>query len=156
MGFNLRYRQGLQRRGSSFRVFGALVCILKLSRRGRFLQNGQFSSPSSILPTRSMWQFWASETGSETLQNRLSNAYVTLEQRSTSGLQRLLDVFIHRGRFYGQWARCCLWRTTSACDSSRVRRLTPDLHPILGTPCLKKRDSQSPRHALACRAPVFG
>ncbi len=50
-----------------------------------------------------MWQFWASET----LQKRLSNASVTLQKRSTSGLHVLLDVFIHCGRFHGQGARRC-------------------------------------------------
>jgi hypothetical protein len=50
-----------------------------------------------------MWQFWASET----LQKRLSNASVTLQRRSTSGLHVLLDMFIYCGRFYGQGARRC-------------------------------------------------
>jgi hypothetical protein len=73
------------------------------SRRGRFLRKGHFSLLGPILPTRSMWQFRASET----LQKRLSNASVTLQKRSTSGLYVLLDVFIHCGRFHGQWARRC-------------------------------------------------
>jgi hypothetical protein len=50
-----------------------------------------------------MWQFWASET----LQKCLSNASVTLQERSTSGLHLLLYVFIHCGGFHGQWARRC-------------------------------------------------
>ena len=50
-----------------------------------------------------MWQFWASET----LQKRLSNAPITLQKRSISGLHVLLDVFIHCGRFHGQGARRC-------------------------------------------------
>ena len=57
-----------------------------------------------ILPSRSIWQFWASKT----LQKRLRNALVTLQKRSTSGLHLLLpDVFIHRRRFHDQWARWC-------------------------------------------------
>jgi hypothetical protein len=87
----------------SFRVFWDLVCILKPTRRGRILQNGHFSLLGPILPTRSMWQFWASET----LQKLLSNASVTLQTRPTSGLHVLLDVFIHCGRFHGQGARRC-------------------------------------------------
>ena len=62
-----------------------------------------FSLPRPILPTRSMWQFWASET----LQKRLSNASMALQKRSTSGLHVLLDVCIHCGRFHGQGARRC-------------------------------------------------
>jgi hypothetical protein len=50
-----------------------------------------------------MWQFWASET----LQERLSNASVTLQKRPTSGLQVLLDVSIHCWRFHGQGVRRC-------------------------------------------------
>ena len=50
-----------------------------------------------------MWQFWASER----LQERLSNASVTLQERPTSGLQVLLDVSIHCGRFHGQLVRRC-------------------------------------------------
>jgi hypothetical protein len=52
-----------------------------------------------------MWQFWASEM----LQERLSNASVTLQKRSTSSLNLFLYdiVFIHCGRFHGQWARRC-------------------------------------------------
>jgi hypothetical protein len=42
-----------------------------------------------------MWQFWVSET----LQKRLSNASVTLQKRSTSILDVVLDVFIHVGGF---------------------------------------------------------
>jgi hypothetical protein len=48
-----------------------------------------------------MLQFGASET----LQERFSNASVTLQKRSTSGKHVLLDVFIHCGRFHDQWAR---------------------------------------------------
>jgi hypothetical protein len=47
-----------------------------------------------------MRHFWASET----LQKRFINASVTLQKRSTSDLYVLLDVFIHCGRFHGQWA----------------------------------------------------
>jgi hypothetical protein len=79
------------------------VCILKPTRRGRTLQKGHFSLHGPILRTRSMWQFWALET----LQKRLSNASVTLQKRSISGLHVLLDVFIHCGRFHGQGARRC-------------------------------------------------
>ena len=61
-----------------------------------------FSLPWPILPARSMWQFWASET----LQKRSSNASVTLQQRLTSGLHIFLGVFIHRERFHGERARC--------------------------------------------------
>jgi hypothetical protein len=50
-----------------------------------------------------MWQSWASET----LQKRLSNASVTLQKRSISGLHLLLDVLIHCGSFHGQCARRC-------------------------------------------------
>jgi hypothetical protein len=55
------------------------------------------------LATTSMRQFWASKT----LQKRLSNASVTHQTRSTSILHVLLDVFIHCGRFHGQWATRC-------------------------------------------------
>jgi hypothetical protein len=66
-------------------------------RRGRISQKGHFYSlPRPILPTRSMWQLWASET----LHERMSNASVTLQKRSTRGLHLLLDVIIHFGRFH--------------------------------------------------------
>jgi hypothetical protein len=41
------------------------------------------------------------------LQKRLSDASVTLQKRSISGLHVLLDVFIHCGGFHGQWTRRC-------------------------------------------------
>jgi hypothetical protein len=59
-----------------------------------------------------MWQFWASEA----LQERLSNAALTLQKRLTSGPHILLDMFTHRDRFHGQWLRCC-----GALCSMRVR-----------------------------------
>ena len=68
-----------------------------------FFQKGGSILPGPILATRPARQFWASET----LQKRLSNASVTLQKHSTSGLHFLLGVFIHRGRFRGQRARCC-------------------------------------------------
>jgi hypothetical protein len=79
-----------------------------------------FSLPRPIVPTRSIWQFWASET----LQKRSSNASVMLQKCSTSGLHVLLDVFIHCGRFHGHWARrfgaplACVWVCLAAavCD----------------------------------------
>jgi hypothetical protein len=44
-----------------------------------------------------MWQFWASEM----LQKRLSNASVTVQNRSTDALHILLDVFVDHGlRYY--------------------------------------------------------
>jgi hypothetical protein len=70
--------------------------------------------PRLILPTMSMWQFWATET----LQKRLSNASGMLQQRSTSGLHLLLDVLIYCGSFHGEWK--ALWGTTSACASVRA------------------------------------
>ena len=82
--------------------FWALVCSLKSTRRGRILQECHFSLHGSILPTRPMWQFWASET----LQKWSSNASVTLQKRLTSGLHLLLGRFIHHGRFHGQQSRC--------------------------------------------------
>jgi hypothetical protein len=39
----------------------------------------------------------------ETIEERLSNASKTLDQRPTSSH----DVFIHCGSFHGQWARRC-------------------------------------------------
>jgi hypothetical protein len=75
----------------------------KRQTRAQKTRGPHFSLPGPILPTRSMWQFWASET----LQKRLSNASVTLQKRSTSGLHILLDVFVHCGGFHGQWARRC-------------------------------------------------
>jgi hypothetical protein len=88
-----------------------------------------------------MWQFWASET----LQKRLSNASITLQKRSTSGLHVLLDVFIHCGRFHGQWARRCgallslarvRVRLAAACATANpVPGFTP-LSTRLETPCL--------------------
>ena len=129
--------RGLKRRGGGLRVFGALVCILKPTRRGRILQKGGFSLPGPILTTRSMWQFWASETPPK----RLSNASVTLQKRSTSGLHVLLDVFIHCGRFHGQWTR----RYGALLARVRVRlaaacaTANPGFTPhILETPCLLK------------------
>jgi hypothetical protein len=60
--------------------------------------------PGPILPARPMRQFWASET----LQEQLSDASVTLKKRvQISGLYLLLGVFIHHGRFHGQWAKSC-------------------------------------------------
>jgi hypothetical protein len=105
------------------------------------MQKGGFSLPGPILPTtacRSMWQFWASET----LQKRLSNASVTLQKRSTSGLHVLLDMFIHCGRFHGQWARRCgallarvRVRLAAACAAANSPRgFTPlysKKHPVL-------------------------
>ena len=92
------------------------------------MQKGGFSLPGPILPTRSMWQFWASET----LQKRLSNASVTLQKRPTSGLHVLLDVFIHCGRFHGQWARRCgallarvRVRLAAACATANPRFTHP-------------------------------
>jgi hypothetical protein len=89
------------------------------------------------LPTRSVWQFWASET----LQKRLSNASVTLQKRLTSGLHALLDMFIHCGRFHGQWTRRCgallarvRVRLAAPCATANPGFTPP---PILETPCLK-------------------
>jgi hypothetical protein len=50
---------------------------------------------------------------SETLQKRLSNA---------SGLHILLDVLIHCGSFYGQWARRCgaLLARVQVCPAAAV------------------------------------
>ncbi len=105
------------------------------------MQKGGFSLPGPILPTRSMWQFWASET----LQKRLSNASVTLQKRSTSGLHVLLDVFIHCGRFHGQWARRCgallarvRVRLAAACATA-----TPGFTPLSSVhPALKQTNTQ--------------
>jgi hypothetical protein len=124
--------RGLKRRGRCFRFFGAFESRLKPTRRVRVLRKGHFSLHGPMLPTRSMWQFWASET----LQKRLSNASVALQKRLTSILHVHLDVFIHCERFHGHGARRWpLWSTTSACasvhDSNRVRPLTPDLPPYI-------------------------
>ena len=126
----LRGRRGPKRRGRCARVFWALVCFSKPTRRGPFLQKGGFSLLGPILPMRSMWQFWASET----LQKRSSNASVTLQKCSTSGLHILLDVFIHGGGFYGQWARrygALLARVRVCLAAARLRSLTPDLPPLI-------------------------
>jgi hypothetical protein len=77
-----------------------------------------------------MWHFWASKT----LQKRLSNASVTLLQRSISGLHIFLNVFVHRWGFHGQWVMCCgallaRLRVCLATAVSRVRPLTPALPP---------------------------
>jgi hypothetical protein len=48
---------------------GVLVCILKPTSRGRILQKCHISLPGPILPTRSMWKFWA--------QKRFRNGRVT-------------------------------------------------------------------------------
>jgi hypothetical protein len=106
------------------------VDLQRTSRRGRQLQKDHFSPHGPILPTWSMWEFWASKT----LQKRLSNASVTLQKRPISGLYLLLDVFIHHGRFYGQRARCCGALPASVCASAwqkRARQLqvTPDSSP---------------------------
>jgi hypothetical protein len=79
-------------------------------------------------------------------KKRSSNASVTLQKRSTSGLHLLLDVFIHYGGFHGQWARCCgallaRVRVCLAAPSTRVRPLTPNFAPKLSTPCLFKHSS---------------
>jgi hypothetical protein len=125
-------------RGHDARAFWCLVCVLKLTRRGRVLLKGGFSLSGPILPTRSVCRFCASET----LQKRSGDASVTLQKRSTSGLHRFLDVFIHHRRFHGQWARCCgaLLARVRAClalPCASVRLLTPDTAPELGTLCLK-------------------
>ena len=99
-GFLKRYRRGLKRRG--------------YGKRG-------FSLPGPILPTRPMWQFWASET----LQKQLINASATLQKRSTSGLYLLLDVYMHYGSFHGRWARRCgalLARGSMILSSRRALR----------------------------------
>jgi hypothetical protein len=82
---------------------GEIAEVQTPTRRSLSAERGGFSPPGPILPTRPMWQFWVSET----LQKRLSNASVTLQKRSTSGLYLLLDVFIHCGSFHGKWARHC-------------------------------------------------
>ena len=136
-------------RGHDAGAFWALICVLKLTGRGRVLLKGGFSLSRPILPTGSVWRFCTSET----LQKRSSNASVALQERSTSILHVLLDAFIHCWRFRGQWARRCgallacvrIYLVAAAC--SRVRLLTPDLPPILGTPCLKRR-SVPPRCPL--------
>ena len=108
----------------------AFAAVLKLTRRGRFLQKGCFSMHGPILATRSMW-------ASETLHNRLGNATVTLRTRSTSGLHLFLDVVIHHGRFHGQWARCCgapLARV-QVCLAGAVCDRSPRIYPPkLATP----------------------
>ena len=84
-----------------------------------------------------MWQFWTSET----LQKGLSNASVTLQKRSPSGLQVLLDVFIHYGRFYGQWARrrgALLARVRVRLAAARATA-NPGFTPYIETPYLLKK-----------------
>jgi hypothetical protein len=103
------------------------------SKRGQFLQKGGFSLHEPILPTRSMWEFWASET----LPGRLSDASVTLQKISTSGPHLLFDAFIHHGRFHGQRARCCgapLARVRVCLATSRVRPLASDSASKLDIP----------------------
>jgi hypothetical protein len=82
-----------------------------------FLQKWGFSLPGPIIAYE---VYVAINWASETLQRRLSNASVTLQKRSTSGLHLLLDVFIHCGGFHG-----------SVPGSSRLRPLTPDLPPYI-------------------------
>jgi hypothetical protein len=121
-------------------ILGPRLRLKKPTRRGRVLMNEGFSLFGPILPTTSVWRFCASET----LQQRSGNASVTLQKRSTSagtsGLHMFFDVFIHHRRFHGQWARCCgalLARVRACLAAARVRQLTPDTAPKLGTPCLK-------------------
>ena len=112
--------RGRKRRGNRSRVFWALESRLKLTRRGRKLQKGHFSLPGPILPSRSIWQLWASET----LQKGLSNASETRQKRSTSRLHLLLDVFIYcRSFMASKWARRCwaLLARVWVCPAAFVR-----------------------------------
>jgi hypothetical protein len=129
-------KHGLERRVSRFSTICAKNQVLKLKIYKvtviRVTQITIIGDP----PCRSMWQLRASET----LQKRLSNASETLQERPTSGLHVLLGVFIHCGRFHGQWARCCgalrarVRVRVAAARATANPGFTP---PILETPCLK-------------------
>jgi hypothetical protein len=73
------------------RVFWALVCSLKPTRRGHFLQKGHFSPASANIPTRPTY---AATLGLRNASETVSNDSGTLQQCSTSGLHFLLGVFM--------------------------------------------------------------
>ena len=80
----------------------------------------------------------------------VSNASVTLQQCSTSGLHLLLCVFIHRRRFHGQWARCsgALLARVRVCGNDCVRPLTPYSPPYIRCTPIVSRNARRPRCTL--------
>ena len=83
--------------------------------------------PRLLGPRQPAWANIAYEVyvailGLRNASQRLSNASVTLQKRSTHGLYLLIDVFIHFGRFHGQWARRCgaLLARVRVCQAAAV------------------------------------
>jgi hypothetical protein len=102
----------------------AFLCIISsqsrflkptMYRSGRILLKCHFSPLGPILHamrTRSMWQFWASET----FQKRLTNALLTLEKRSSSILH--VSVFSRRPSTLEVWG-CHVAQCRSVSSATR-------------------------------------
>jgi hypothetical protein len=106
------------------RVFWALVCILNPTRRGRILQKSHSACAGQYCLLGLCDNYGP--------QKRSSNASVTLQKRSSSGLHLLLGVFIHCGRFHGQWTRRCgaLLVRARVCLAAAVCDHYPRIPPL--------------------------